>query len=223
MKIDSISKPSTNTQHNDRWLDKFLSPEGKIFIFIAWLIISIIIIQLIILLKIKESQHFLFKILSEQLAPTTISTFTAIIGFCLMWKIYIQFKKNNIFGSLPPLTPTNNKILFWMQTVLTTAIIILIAIRMAAIITMQFNGLKLPGNLTYSNIWRLFAINNVLAFISLYYLMLCLPFTDFSKKYHINKDKILTHKIFFCIYIFLGLGIFFIPIISMISGRNIWG
>ena len=98
MKIDSISKPSTNTQHNDRCLDKFLSPEGKIFIFIAWLIISIIIIQLIIILKIKESQHFLFKILSEQLAPTTISTFTAIIGFCLMWKIYIQFKKNNIGG-----------------------------------------------------------------------------------------------------------------------------
>lgn len=217
---DKKKLPSTledTKQSKSKYLDKILTPTGLFFTFIAWVIITIIILELIIQLRIQDENHFLIKILTEQLAPNTICLFTALMGVYLTCRAYKKLKADKVFGSLPKLTD-KEKIPFWLRTSLIGFIIILLAVRFAILIIMSIHQMPLPNNLSYKTFWLIFLKTNVVSFICLY-VMLIAPFYNFQK---LVRNP-LWHTRFFVLYVLLGLGIFFIPIVSAILGKNVWG
>ena len=191
------------TQEEKIKKESFLTFKVQLITFIIEFLLAAIIVQLIIIFKIKEG--FLHSILSEGLAPTRIGLFTAIVGLYLIYISYNSFKKNNIFGGLP--LSSLKWWISWVRDALIALIITLLAIRSAGLSIMSWNSIALPSGLSYKQILIYFLENNVIAFISLY-MMLSAPFIDFK------TSNPTFHKILLVVYIALGFGIFTIPLLG---------
>lgn len=195
------------TQEEEIKKESFLTFKVQLITFIIEFLLAAIIVQLIIIFKIKEG--FLHSILSEGLAPTRIGLFTAIVGLYLIYISYNSFKENNIFGSLP--LSSLKWWISWVRDALIALIITLLAIRSAGLSIMSWNSIALPSGLSYKQILIYFLENNVIAFISLY-MMLSAPFIDFKKWFKTSNPTF--HKILLVVYIALGFGIFTIPLLG---------
>ena len=179
--------------------------KGQVLAFLIEFLFALIIVQLIILLNIKEGR--LYSILSEGLAPNKIGLLTFVIGVRLMYLSGKSFKKKGVFGSLSQLAADE----LWIRDTLIGLIVALLAIRAAGLIIMHVNSLPLPEALSYQKIWVYFLCHNVIAFISLC-LMLRAPFIDFEKRLQTSNPTF--HKILLGIYIALGCVIFTIPLLG---------